>query len=561
MKQQATFLAVLASLILASSPIPAAAQAKAKPAAAKAVPKPAAKPAAPAAKPDPKVAEAPPADPLNPLGAADIAAYRAAFAAAERGEDAKRTAALAKVSNGALKGRVAYAGLVRRGEKPGYPALTAWLASFSDHAGAERIYDLALKARPRKAKAPRAPAIFLATGGGSAVSSDKGQSAREAYYSGDVRKALTLALAAGERWIAGLSAYRLDRFGDARAQFAVLASDKATDPWLRSAAAYWAGRSADRGGAMSEKTRFLKMAAELPETFYGMIAERQLAMAGIDVVGDPIADLLAGVSDDGRAAAARFAAAEPRARRAAALAQVGRPADAGEELRAGLALAKTEAARDSWMALALALNPQGAGVKAPVVSRTVMRRADAGSFPLPALEPKGGFTLDPALVYALVRQESGFNALAISSAGAVGLMQLMPAAAARAAGDDKLIDDMSPLFDPAMNLRVGQDYFTWLMERGLNNFDLLRAVAAYNGGPGTLTRAAAQLGPNADSLLLIESLPALETRNYVEKVTAAYWTYRRLFGLPSGTLDALAAGEKTADIRLDAKAAPPSPAA
>jgi soluble lytic murein transglycosylase-like protein len=104
---------------------------------------------------------------------------------------------------------------------------------------------------------------------------------------------------------------------------------------------------------------------------------------------------------------------------------------------------------------------------------------------------------------------------------------------------------------------VGQDYFTWLIERGLNDFDLLRAVAAYNGGAGSLLRAAELLGPDPDTLLLIESLPAQETRNYVEKVVAGYWTYRTLFGAPSNTLDALANGSRTVDIRLDAKAVGP----
>jgi soluble lytic murein transglycosylase-like protein len=499
-------------------------------------------------------------DPLSPLTAADLAAYRIAFAAAERGETAQRDAALARVSNSSLRGRAIYASLTRRGAKPAWADLNAWLTAYGEQGGADRIYDLALKAKPRNAKPPRAPALVLTSG--AAATADKGAAAREAYYSGDVRKALTLAAPSGERWIAGLAAYRLDRFSDARAQFAALAHDKAVDPWLRSAAAFWAARSATRAGADGEARTYLKLAADTPQTFYGMIAERQLALAGIEVAFDPIAELISRTNGEGadRLALASFAAGDARARRAAALAQLGRIGDAADELRTGLALAKTEKARENWMGLALVLNPQISAGRALGITNAAAQRPEYGAYPLPALAPKGGFTLDPALVYALVRQESGFNPMAVSHAGAVGLMQLMPVAAARAAGDDKLLADMSPLFDPAMNLRVGQDYFTWLMERGLNDYDLLRAVAAYNGGPGTLTRVIQQLGPDADSLLLIESLPALETRNYVEKVTAAYWAYRRLFGLPSGTLDALATGARTADIRLDVKAELPSAA-
>ena len=138
----------------------------------------------------------------------------------------------------------------------------------------------------------------------------------------------------------------------------------------------------------------------------------------------------------------------------------------------------------------------------------------------------------------------------VSRSGAVGLMQLMPEAAARAAGDDKLKADMSPMFDPAFNLRVGQDYVTWLMERGVG-YDILRTVAAYNGGPGTLLKTAKMVGDEADSLMLIESLPSQETRNYVEKVMAGYWTYRKKFGLDTKTLDALAQGARFVDARLD----------
>ena len=56
---------------------------------------------------------------------------------------------------------------------------------------------------------------------------------------------------------------------------------------------------------------------------------------------------------------------------------------------------------------------------------------------------------------------------------------------------------MSPLQDPAFNLRVGQDYFTWLLEKGVGH-DLVRAVAAYNAGPAPVARTAQMLGPETD---------------------------------------------------------------
>ena len=295
--------------------------------------------------------------------------------------------------------------------------------------------------------------------------------ARDAYYSGDVDKALQLAPKAGERWIAGLSAYRLRRFSEARGYFETVAGDYSEDEWLRSAAAFWAARSASAAGAPEAAEPLLRTAAMSPNTFYGMIAQRQLALGG-----------------------------ENRFIRVASLAAT--PA--------------------YWV---------------------------SGDYPTPELFPAGGFTLHKALVYAMVRQESRFNPYAVSPAGAVGLMQLMPEAAAYAAGDDNLKTNMIPLFDAPTNLRLGQDYFRWLLDTG--DGDMLKAIAAYNGGPGTLQKTAARVGPDADTLMLIESLPSRETRNYVEQVMVAYWNYSRKFGGETRSLDALANGARLVDYRLD----------
>ena len=292
------------------------------------------------------------------------------------------------------------------------------------------------------------------------------------------------------------------------------------------------------------------MAASHPGTFYGMIADRRLALVGEETAPVRLSQHGAQLFRASGAGAdsvdiLRFAKTDPRARRAVALSQVGLTLEAGLELRAGLTLARSGPERSRWTTLALGLN-------APLTSQADQggRLRTAFAYPTPALEPKWGFTIDKALVYAIVNQESRFNPAAVSPAGAVGLMQLMPDAAARAAGDDKLKQDMTPLFDPAFNLRVGQDYLTWLMERGVG-YDLLQVVAAYNGGPGTLQKTVAMVGDQADSLLVIECLPSVETRNYVEKVVAAYWSYRDHFGEPSSTLDAAARGARIIDARLD----------
>jgi hypothetical protein len=67
------------------------------------------------------------------------------------------------------------------------------------------------------------------------------------------------------------------------------------------------------------------------------------------------------------------------------------------------------------------------------------------------------------------------------------------------------------------------------------------------------------LGPDADPLLLIETIDVPQAREYVEKVVAAYWIYQRMMGAPLNTLDAVASGAKAVPIRLDYVAPSPAP--
>lgn len=524
------------------------------------------------------------ADVLSPM---DARAYREAFAASARGDFEGAEDSLARVKDPSLAGHVAFQKIMHpTAYTAGYDDLLAWLKAYGDHPGADRVYALALKRKPAGAATPKEPSFLTLSRGWSRVESAAGQAggpaagdrdlqARQAYYSGDAARALQLAPAAGNPWIAGLAAWRLGRFEDARGFFRAVAIDEDEDDWLRSAGAFWAARAARKLGDEDQAVAFLRLAARTPHCFYGMIATRALELEGLMLAEAPArADryeapsgqgLLMRISTAPVVAApalgdvSGFARSNARARRAAALMQIGRPAEAGLELRAGLAAARTPAERKSWEALILALNAPltTAADLAPRKASPARRPARRGpvDYPTPELWPAGGWTVDKALVYALVWKESGFNAYAVSGAGAMGLMQVRPVAAARAAGDDHLILNPMPLMDGPTNLRVGQDYFTWLMERGLGGgaegYDIMRAVAAYNAGAGTVLNTIKKIGPESDTLLLIESLPALETRDYVEKVMVAYWSYRRKFGGDARTLDAVARGERLIDIRLD----------
>jgi soluble lytic murein transglycosylase len=142
--------------------------------------------------------------------------------------------------------------------------------------------------------------------------------------------------------------------------------------------------------------------------------------------------------------------------------------------------------------------------------------------------------VDEALLYGIARQESRFVPDIVSSAGAVGLMQLMPATA-RWVARKLARTDFSPatIVSVPLNTQFGAFYFRFWHDR-LGERPALTA-AAYNAGPGR----AQQWRPAAASLegaIWVETIPFSETRDYVKKVLANSVLYARVLGLPHVSL-------------------------
>lgn len=198
--------------------------------------------------------------------------------------------------------------------------------------------------------------------------------------------------------------------------------------------------------------------------------------------------------------------------------------------------------------LALAARLNGAGWTGPGIGLgwTVFERRGRWSpalvrtvWPLPyreaLLRAAAERGLPPAVVAAVVRQESGFEARAVSRAGAVGLMQLMPATAAELLSD---APDQEVLMRPITSLELGTRYLQSLLLR----FDgsLVGALVAYNAGPDRWLRWRRFPELEADAELLVERIPYAETRRYVKAVLRNSYLYARLYGLDDGDRPAAA---------------------
>jgi soluble lytic murein transglycosylase len=136
--------------------------------------------------------------------------------------------------------------------------------------------------------------------------------------------------------------------------------------------------------------------------------------------------------------------------------------------------------------------------------------------------------LDPALVAALILQESSFDADALSRVGARGLMQVMPATGRRIARAKGVRYKRAALNDPMTSLDFGTHYLRQMSERFTGAVE--QVLAAYNAGPHRVDAWTAMRGEQSPEEF-IETIPFSETRNYVMVVLANREQYRRLYGL------------------------------
>lgn len=339
----------------------------------------------------------------------------------------------------------------------------------------------------------------------------------------DLRKDSGLPFAEAE-FLSGWIALRYLNKPDVALDHFLRLRDGVTAPISVARAHYWAARAAERAGRTSDAQRHYESAAAYPMTYYG-----QLAAATANPKGTM--SLPAARATSSSTKQAFMDQSVMQAMQAAA--------DIGAEgtLRTfALALADAFTERDQFVLLTSFLRQ----LNQPALALRVAKRGLQKNVPvydiayptmgLPVYRGNGTAP-ESALVLGLTRQESEFDHEAVSSAGARGLMQMMPATAkltARRHGID--YDGKGDLLVPSSNVQLGMAHVSDLLENFGGSYVL--SIASYNAGAGRINQWISTYGDprrtNADVVDWIERIPFNETRNYVQRVMENTQVYRNI---------------------------------
>ncbi|OAN99672.1 hypothetical protein A8B75_02715 [Sphingomonadales bacterium EhC05] len=329
-------------------------------------------------------------------------------------------------------------------------------------------------------------------------------------------------------WVVGLASWRLNDCKTASEAFDKV-SRRGESSELRTAGLYWSARADVKCGQPQKVQGKLQTAAKQSESFYGLLAAQALGMET-----SKSAPTQAFEKSDWRTLEQH-----ENVRSAIALVEIGEDALADEVMRHQATLGGGQD-HSALLKLARELNlPRTQLWLAHHAPRGFKPDSEA-RFPAPKWTPDGGWRVDPALVYAHTLQESAFRSKAVSSANAIGLMQVRPGTAGDIAKANGKRFDKSQLFQASTNLEYGQSYLEYLSKSSITGGKLPKIAAAYNAGPGAVQRWNSEIKDNDDPLLFMESIPYVETRGYVSIILRNYWMYEKQADLHSASARALA---------------------
>ncbi|WP_244182139.1 lytic transglycosylase domain-containing protein [Gluconacetobacter entanii] len=484
---------------------------------------------------------------LHPLSPSDAARIRTALASQSAGNFDRADAQLQQVRDGSLTGTVLAERCMYASYACSTPMLENWLAHYPDLPAAPMMQALLESHNDVPTNVSAGYPITASTSanrasGGAITAVD----AQNLYIQGRDQFLLDRALATPVSrdtdgkvaFYAGLSAWRLGEIPQAQLLFAWAASADRGSRDQHSAAAWWAGHAAGQVGNRKDALRWLVQSARCRDCFYGVLARHTLNRndGQIHDAGVPTATDITTVS------------ARPAGHRALALLQVGRVDLAEAELRSDWADAGNPDARQSIGVVAHAVGDVAEISDVPASRTEPSRLVHGHTIDLPQrFTPRGGFVVDPALIYAIISIESRFQPGVVSRSGARGLMQLMPRTAANFAGGRK--EDLS---NPSVNLLIGQRYLMALAQDEHINNHLIRLLASYAVGHTAVAHWNASAQSENESLAFLEAIPNPQVRKWIETVLLHSWMYSEKLNRRPVSLDLLAEGKK-AQLPLEAE--------
>jgi soluble lytic murein transglycosylase len=299
-----------------------------------------------------------------------------------------------------------------------------------------------------------------------------------------------------------------------------------TNPYALGRAGYWQGRAAEAMGKRADARAFYKRAAKYTTTYYGQLARARLGIKDIGLTGPPALtakeraalgnlEVVRAVKilyslDERNMLASIYASIGKSATDIAGMAMLAEVAEKHGDARAMALIGRHAYARDLPM--------------------------DYYAYPtvgLPSYRPISPWPIDKAVAYSIARTESNFNQQDVSSAHAVGLMQVTPEAGRDTARRFKVKYDFQRLRkDPVYNMQMGAAE----VANGLHFYrgSFLLTFAGYNAGMGRVKQWIAAYGdprdPKVDPIDWAERIPLAETRNYVQRVMENLQVYRARFG-------------------------------
>ena len=338
-------------------------------------------------------------------------------------------------------------------------------------------------------------------------------------------------------WAMGLLYFKEENYAESQKYFSRILDLPQINNARKTEAAFWAGRAADFKGDREVAKKYWRIAATHPMAFYGALSATMLGQVPeYEFFEQDVSD-----EDFDELRETKYGKV------ALALLQIGRKDRAEEYLKYLITSKSSDRTLHAVNSVASAYGLPRVSIQSASVikDRGILEIDDdiiySAQYPLPDWEPLGGWSIDRALLLAITKQESNFRVSAKSGAGANGVMQLMPSTAKRVARANKLDITQMDMSNPEHNMFLGQQYIVDLLGHDRVENSIIKMLAAYNAGMGTMVKFEKSFY-TYDPLLYIESFPAYETRSYIKRVMSNLWLYRARLNQPLTSMEELANG-------------------